>query len=116
MNETASEPRIEQRIGEEQTRQIAQLARLQLSTEEITSYAEQLTQILTYARNLQGVHAEDSEPYSEIPSSAAVGRADDPRPSLSTEQALANAASVFHDCFYVPPVLPREGAGEATGS
>lgn len=116
MSETASETQIEQRIREDQIRQIAQLARLQLSSEEITRFTEQLTQILKYARNLQGVHAEDIEPYSEALSSAAVGRADDPRPSLTPEQALANAASVFHHCFYVPPLLPRECAGEATGS
>ena len=82
----------------EQVRHIARLARLRLTAEEERRYAEQLSAILDYARMLDGLDTEAIPPTASVLPLRNVMRPDVAEPSLSPEEALANA--------------PRQEAGE----
>ena len=77
---------------------VADLARLGLSAEEKELYREQLSAILDYARMLDGLDTEAIPPTASVLPLRNVMRPDVAEPSLSPEEALANA--------------PRQEAGE----
>jgi len=89
----------------DEVRHIARLARLRLSPDEEQRYAEQLSAILDYAARLSSVDT------SGVPATATVLpfpsplRPDEVRPSLTQDQALANAPAAEGGLFRVPPVL-----------
>jgi aspartyl-tRNA(Asn)/glutamyl-tRNA(Gln) amidotransferase subunit C len=85
---------------------IAALAHLELTDEEKRLFTRQLADILSYAEQLQSVDT------AGVPATAHVNaaqrdRADDPRPSLSIEDAVANAPDGAPDAglFRVPRVI-----------
>jgi aspartyl-tRNA(Asn)/glutamyl-tRNA(Gln) amidotransferase subunit C len=92
-------------ITEETVANIARLARLRLSDEEVTSFAPQLNDILTYAEQLQAVNLEGTEPTSHPFTTHNVFREDVPRPSLAREVALACAPDSDGEQVRVPAVL-----------
>jgi aspartyl-tRNA(Asn)/glutamyl-tRNA(Gln) amidotransferase subunit C len=86
---------------------IAALARLELSPDEVTLFAGQLTAILAYADQVQQV---DTSGINVVPAPAAgntAGRADEPVPSLARDLVLeqAPAADRTAGFFTVPRVL-----------
>jgi aspartyl-tRNA(Asn)/glutamyl-tRNA(Gln) amidotransferase subunit C len=93
----------------EQVRDIAVLARLQLSDAELQEMARQLGAIVDYVAQLQQVSTDGVEPLAHALPVANVFRPDEPAPSLSVEEALANAPdrrSNRGEQFYgVPAVL-----------
>jgi aspartyl-tRNA(Asn)/glutamyl-tRNA(Gln) amidotransferase subunit C len=84
---------------------IAQLARLELSAEEMERYRQQLSEILEYAARLQTVNTSQTLPTASVLPPHNVLRADKPRPGLETCELLANAPQAEDDQFRVPPVL-----------
>ena len=84
---------------------IAHLAKLRLSDEEKTLFQSQLSAILDYAQTLQQLNTADIPPTTSALPLDNVMRADEPRPSLPVEDALANAPDVQDDSFRVKPVL-----------
>jgi len=84
---------------------IADLARLQLTLAERARFREQLEAILNYAAALQEVDVSDVSPTSTVLPLHTVLRADELEPSLSVEEALANAPDRVDDRFRVLPVL-----------
>ena len=86
---------------------VAALAQLELTPDEIALFTKQLADVLTYAAELQALDT------SGVPATAHVGstrpeeRADEPRPSLSVADALANAPDGALDAglFRVPRVI-----------
>jgi len=84
---------------------IAHLARLRLTDEEKTLFQSQLSAILDYAQTLQQLDTTDIPPAASALPLNNVMRADEPRPSLPVEDALANAPDVQDDSFRVKPVL-----------
>jgi aspartyl-tRNA(Asn)/glutamyl-tRNA(Gln) amidotransferase subunit C len=90
---------------------IAALAHLELTDDEKPLFTRQLADILNYAEQLQAVDT------SGVPATAHVNtarggdqgveRADEPRPSLSVADALANAPDAARDAglFRVPRVI-----------
>jgi aspartyl-tRNA(Asn)/glutamyl-tRNA(Gln) amidotransferase subunit C len=94
----------------EQVADIAHLARLELSAEELSSMVPQLGAIVGYVAQLSQVATEGVEPLAYALPVANVFRADEPGESLSVEEALANAPEPQRDGkgdrFYgVPAVL-----------
>jgi aspartyl-tRNA(Asn)/glutamyl-tRNA(Gln) amidotransferase subunit C len=89
----------------EEVEHIAELARLRLSEEEKERYGEQLSDILDYAARLQAVDASGILPTSSVLPARITLRPDEPRPGLSTQDALRNAPEIEEDQFRVPPVL-----------
>ncbi len=84
---------------------IAELARLELTDEEVARYQEQLSAVLEYFAKLQGVNTEGIPPTASVLPPRTVLREDEPRPGLSREELLANAPDVADNQFRVPPVF-----------
>jgi len=89
----------------EQVRWVANLARLELSDAELAVMTNQLGRILDYVGQLQSLDTEGVEPLAHALDVADVFRADEPRPSLTVDEALANAPKRRGDFYAVPAVL-----------
>jgi aspartyl-tRNA(Asn)/glutamyl-tRNA(Gln) amidotransferase subunit C len=92
-------------LSAEQVRWVAHLARLEVSDAEIPSLARHLSAILDYMDQLQRVHSDGVEPLAHPLDLTDVFRPDEPAPSLTVDQALANAPKRKGDFFSVPAVL-----------
>ena len=87
---------------------IAALAHLELTGEEKQLFTRQLADILNYAEQLQAIDTTGVPATAHVGLTAAgVERPDEPRPSLSTGDALANAPDGAPDAglFRVPRVI-----------
>jgi aspartyl-tRNA(Asn)/glutamyl-tRNA(Gln) amidotransferase subunit C len=93
------------RLTLEEVKHIANLARLELSTEELERYRQQLSTILDYAASLQTLDTSDVLPMSSILGERGVLRADETAPGLTRDDLLANAPRTKKNQFRVPPVL-----------
>jgi aspartyl-tRNA(Asn)/glutamyl-tRNA(Gln) amidotransferase subunit C len=89
----------------EQVRHVATLARLSLTPEEEERYATQLSAVLEAVAQLQELDVSGVEPTSHATLAASLLREDVTRPSLSPDQALANAPARVGTSFAVPKIL-----------
>ena len=96
-------------IDEDRVRQIAKLARLALSDDEVRLFAGQLASILEYVDQLGEVDAEGVEPMAHALPLTNVQRADAPREGFNSAAALRNAPQTHESFFKVPPVLDSGG-------
>jgi aspartyl-tRNA(Asn)/glutamyl-tRNA(Gln) amidotransferase subunit C len=93
-----------------EVRWVAHLARLELTESELETMTRQLSAIVDYVDQLKQVNTDGVEPLSHALPVHNVFRDDEPRPSLSADEALANAPDRRTDArgaqFYsVPAVL-----------
>lgn len=87
----------------EEVKKIARLARIDLSSPEAVKFRTELSEIIDYnARKLSKVK-KISDHRRTV--SKELGQDDRPRPSLPSEDALANAPSQKENLFSVPRVL-----------
>jgi len=93
------------RITEEQVRHVAKLARLKCTDEEIALFTHQLGDILEYIAQLEQVDTAGVEPLAHCLPVHNVFRADEIKPSLTSEEALANAPARDGEFFMVPKIL-----------
>lgn len=93
------------KISYEEVEHVARLARLALSEEEREKMRAQLDAILTYIDKLNELDTSQVEPTSHVIPMTNVFREDKVRPSLSQEQALANAPDRQEALFRVPRIL-----------
>ncbi len=93
------------KLSREQVIDIADLAKLDLTDQEIDQYAEQLSAVLDYADRLNELSTDEIPPTASVLPLQNVLREDEVRPSLPTEQALANAPAAVDDQFRVDAVL-----------
>ena len=84
---------------------VARLARLALTDEERERFGRQLAMILAHAEKVGEVAADDVPPTSHPVPRSNVYRPDEPRPSLSHEEALANAPDREGEMFRVPRIV-----------
>ncbi len=86
---------------------IAELARVELSEQDVEMFTTQLADILHYAEQVQEVNTDGVAPTSHPVPLDAAWRADVVVPSLSTADALANAPDKDSQAglFKVPKVL-----------
>ncbi len=92
-------------ISIDDVRHIALLARLEFGEDEIGRFTDDLNEILQYAEKLQALDTDGVEPTSHAVRLTNVFREDAVRPSLTNEQALANAPDCEAGCFKVPPII-----------
>jgi len=95
-----------ERLTRDDVLKVARLARLKLSEAEVEAFTEQLGQVLEYISLLGQLDTDEIEPLAHAADLVDVFREDEPRESLSREQALANAPSSDGAYFMVPPILP----------
>lgn len=86
-------------------RAIADLARLELSEDDVARYQRQLSDILDYFQRLEELDTSHIDPTSSVLPLTNVMRADEARPALSVEDALANAPDSDGEQFRVRAVL-----------
>lgn len=84
---------------------IAELAKLQLTDQEIDLYAGQLSAILEFAGRLQALDTDAIPPTASVLPLQNVVRPDVAQPSLARDEALANAADAADGQFRVEAVL-----------
>jgi aspartyl-tRNA(Asn)/glutamyl-tRNA(Gln) amidotransferase subunit C len=86
---------------------VAELAQLELTAEEKTLFTRQLADILHYAEQIQSLDTRDVPATAHVRSGDDTERADEPRPCLPVDNALANAPDGALDAglFRVPRVI-----------
>lgn len=86
---------------------IATLARLSLTSEERNRFAAQLTDVLQYVAQISTIDTTGVVATSHPLAAGDAWRDDEPRPSLPTADALANAPDANHEAglFRVPKVI-----------
>jgi aspartyl-tRNA(Asn)/glutamyl-tRNA(Gln) amidotransferase subunit C len=92
-------------LTHESVQKVAHLARLELSEAEVEQYRAQLSQLLDYVVRLEELDLEGVSPTAHAAVLQNVMRPDEVRPSLSPEEALANAASTAGQHFLIQRVL-----------
>lgn len=96
---------MSEKLTEEQVRHVAKLARLNCSDQEIHRFTEQLSSILEYVAQLAELDTEGVEPLAHCLPVHNVFREDEPRDSLSNDEALKNAPQRDGEYFALPKVL-----------
>jgi aspartyl-tRNA(Asn)/glutamyl-tRNA(Gln) amidotransferase subunit C len=89
-------------IDREQVLHVARLARLELSGEDVDRYASELSKVVGYIEKIEELDLADVPPTSHVVDVTNVLRADEPRPSLPRDVALASAPDVAEGGFRVP--------------
>jgi aspartyl-tRNA(Asn)/glutamyl-tRNA(Gln) amidotransferase subunit C len=84
---------------------VAHLARLNLTNDEIERYQEQLSAVLEYAESLNELDTTAIPPTATVLPLRTVLRADEPQPSFSSEDILANAPDRDGQFFRVHAIL-----------
>jgi aspartyl-tRNA(Asn)/glutamyl-tRNA(Gln) amidotransferase subunit C len=84
---------------------VARLARLDLSEDERKRMQAELTQILEHVERIQNLELDGVEPTSHAIPLRNIMRADDGRPSLAQDEALANAPAAEDGRFKVPRII-----------
>jgi aspartyl-tRNA(Asn)/glutamyl-tRNA(Gln) amidotransferase subunit C len=92
-------------ITREEVDRIAGLARLELAETEKVAFGKQLDQVLGYVQKLKRFHTDGVAATATTVKQANVFRADEVRPSLSVEQAMANAPDAREQYFCVPRII-----------
>jgi aspartyl-tRNA(Asn)/glutamyl-tRNA(Gln) amidotransferase subunit C len=89
-------------ISREEVLHVARLARLALAEDEIEPMARELSAVLDHVATIRSLDLEDVAPTAHVVEVTGALRADQPRPSLPREIALAQAPAVGDGGFLVP--------------
>lgn len=102
------------RIRPEEVREIAVLARLALSDEEVTRMTHDLDAILGYVEALRELDTADTEPMTHAVPFDCPLRPDVRGEPLTVDEALRNAPRREASFFQVPRIVPAAGASGAS--
>jgi aspartyl-tRNA(Asn)/glutamyl-tRNA(Gln) amidotransferase subunit C len=90
-------------LSRDQVLYVARLARLELTSEEVDRFADELSKVLDHIELIAELgDLEDIPPTSHVVDVENVLREDVPRPSLPREKALESAPDVANGGFRVP--------------
>jgi aspartyl-tRNA(Asn)/glutamyl-tRNA(Gln) amidotransferase subunit C len=89
-------------IAREEVLHVARLARLELGEGEIDAIARELSAVLDHIAKIGELDLDDVAPTSHVVEVTGALRADEPRPCLPREVALAQAPAVSDGGFLVP--------------
>lgn len=92
-------------LSRERVEHIADLAKLDLSEEEVATYQAQLSAILEHFEQLQELETEEIPPTATVLPLRSVTRPDEVEPPLARRKILDNAPEAEDGCFRVPAVL-----------
>jgi len=99
------------RMTPEEVRELALLARLALSDQEVARMTGDLGAILTYVDALRELDTTGIEPMTHAVPFDCPLRDDQVAPSLPVDEALANAPRREGSFFQVPRIVPGPGGG-----
>ncbi len=89
-------------IDRDQVLHVARLARLQLSEDELSTMARELTSILDHIEKIGELDLDGVPPTTHVVEVANALRPDEPRPCLPREVVLEQAPARTEDGFVVP--------------
>jgi aspartyl-tRNA(Asn)/glutamyl-tRNA(Gln) amidotransferase subunit C len=89
-------------IDREQVLHVAKLARLELSEDEVTRMARELSDVLGHIEKIGELQLDDVPPTTHVVEVENALRDDVPRPSLPRDVALAEAPATQDGGFLVP--------------
>ena len=94
-------------LTREDVLRVAELARLDLTEQEVDLFTRQIADILGYAEQLQDVDTTGVSPMSHVNATDGAWRDDTPGGSLALEESFANAPSADRTAglYKVPKVL-----------
>ena len=92
-------------LTRQEVEKVSLLARLRLTSDELDRMTVQMGQIVAYVESLSELDTESVEPMAHALDVANVFAADELRPSLPREEALANAPHHDREFYLVPAVL-----------
>lgn len=95
-------------LSHAEVRAIADLARLELTDDEVVLYAHQLSAILADFQRLQQLDTAHIPPTASVLPLKSVLREDIPTAALTPDEVTANAPAAFADQFQVGAVLGDE--------
>jgi len=95
-------------ITRDEVLHVARLARLELTDAEVEKFQEQLSAILEAVSKVAELDLAGVPPTSHPLDLVNVWADDEPRPSLSLDEAFANAPAREGDLFRVPPTAGPE--------
>ena len=84
---------------------VVKLARIELSAEEEQRIGPQLLEIIQYVEKLNELDVDEIEPTAHVVQLTNVLREDQPRPSLSQDDAMRNAPKSANGLFVVPKIV-----------
>lgn len=94
------------KIDKEKVKEVAYLARLELSDTEVAKYQKELAGILDYVDTIKKVNTKDVLPTAQVAGLTDVWRIDEKHPSeLKRDEILANAPEKKDGYIKVKPVL-----------
>jgi aspartyl-tRNA(Asn)/glutamyl-tRNA(Gln) amidotransferase subunit C len=93
------------KITKQEVEHVARLARLELSEQDKEKLTDQLSNILTYVEQLNGLDTAGVAPTSHVLDINNVMRDDAPMESLPQERALANAPEKAIGHYKVPKII-----------
>jgi aspartyl-tRNA(Asn)/glutamyl-tRNA(Gln) amidotransferase subunit C len=89
-------------LSRDQVLHVARLARLELTDEEIERFSAELSKVLDWIEKIGELDLDDVPPTSHVIDVENALRADEPRPSLPRDDALASAPDAALGGFRVP--------------
>ena len=92
-------------ISIQEVEYVAKLAKLKLTEEEKTAYAEKLSAVLAYMEHLKEIDTSQVPPTTHVLPLENVFREDVVKPCLPREEALANAPDRQDGYFKVPKII-----------
>ncbi len=92
-------------LSHDEVRKIAELAKLELTDDEVALYAGQLSNVLEHFQRLQQVDTSHIPPTASVLPLKNVFRPDIPGEPLSPEEVVANAADALDNQFRVNAVF-----------
>lgn len=97
-------------LTREDVAKVGLLARLALSEHDLDRMTGELSKIVGLVSQLEALDTGSVAPLAHPLDTQNVFRDDEPRPSLSTSEALQSAPRHDGSCFLVPAVLGESGA------
>ena len=95
-------------MKKERVKKLSELARLELSEEELEQFAEELGGILEYVNKLNELDTDKVEPAAHIMEQRNVLREDEVKKSLERDEILKNAPEKKDGQFVVPKIMDNE--------
>ena len=96
---------MSQRLSPEVVAHVAQLARLELTEDELSLYTGQLAAVLEHAADVEALQLDDVPPTHHPLPVVNVFRADEPGPGLDRDEVLAMAPDAEDGRFRVPRIM-----------
>jgi len=92
-------------ITNERIKKIADAVRIEISDEEAAKYTEEISSVIEYANVLSELNTDDVEPTTHGIVLGNVLRKDEPKQTITQEDALQNAPDQEDGHFKVPSIM-----------